>query len=65
MISLAERSYRENKTFVFDPKTRKATAVGNASSSAISRGGNGSGAPNHGGGKTAPKGANGKTIGRR
>lgn len=25
MITLAERSYRENKTFVFDPKTRKAT----------------------------------------
>lgn len=28
VISLAERAYRENKTFTFDPKTRTATANG-------------------------------------
>jgi predicted dehydrogenase len=32
MITLAERSYRESKTFTFDPKTRLATAGGSAGS---------------------------------
>jgi hypothetical protein len=35
MISLAERSYRESKTFVFDPKTRTATAAGAPAPTAV------------------------------
>jgi predicted dehydrogenase len=35
MITLAERSYRENKTFTFDPKTRTATGNGSTTHSAM------------------------------
>jgi hypothetical protein len=35
MISLAERSYRESKTFVFDPKTRTASAAGGPAPTAV------------------------------
>jgi predicted dehydrogenase len=35
MITLAERSYRESKTFTFDPKTRTATAAGALAPAAV------------------------------
>jgi len=35
MISLAERSYRESKTFVFDPKTRTASGAGGPAPTAV------------------------------